>query len=307
MTEDVKRLRSLKLKRVSLVDDPANEHAAVVLFKSADGKPAAKAKKDDDTGAGDMVACSNCGAKMGKGSVRCSKCGTSMKKEANMKVDLDKITDPDVRKAVEKMAGDLEAAVALAQTEQDKRVAAEAATKKAGDEADLLKGLPEAVRHRIEKAETEAKAANDAVKKMAEEKREGEFIAKAKGYGNLSVDPKKFGPVLKRISDGTSTEEDVAEIHRVLVGANNVAKTALFAQRGSSERGTGGASTAWAEIQVKANEKRAEVMKAGTKMTYPEALDAIIKEHPELYQRHLQDFSQQVKAAGAGGAMAEEE
>jgi hypothetical protein len=43
------RLKNLRLKRVSLVNDPANEEALVVLFKSND-KPAQEAPvtKDDD-------------------------------------------------------------------------------------------------------------------------------------------------------------------------------------------------------------------------------------------------------------------
>ena len=42
------RLRGLKLKRVSLVDDPANEHARVVLFKRDDQNKATRQRRDHD-------------------------------------------------------------------------------------------------------------------------------------------------------------------------------------------------------------------------------------------------------------------
>jgi hypothetical protein len=297
------KIVGLKLKRVSLCADPANEFAKVALFKSRDG-----ARKDD---MGD-INCS-CGATMSKGTKVCPSCG----KEMSMKVDLSKITDADTRKAVEAVIADLAAAEKLAQEEQDKRVAADKAkdvaekalkeavekAKPAPSDEDLLKALPPALRARLEKSEKDAKEASDAVKAMAEKARETEFIAKAKVFGNLSVDASKFGPVLKRIADGTSTKEDVAEIERVLKGANEIAKKALFTQRGSANAGAGATGEAWAMVQKQAEELRAEVLKSGTKITLPEAMDRVIKANPELYEQHLREFSGKVRSAVAGGAV----
>lgn len=388
------RLRRLKLKRVSLVDKPANAHAEVVLFKrddgaekgdlgssargdledsafaavwtDADGKKqrklpihdaahvrnalarfnqtdmpaevksrarqkleaaarkfgvgedgeAKKMSKDGTEPDADDVTkgeCPECGAKVGKGDVYCPKCGEKLPAGAAMKstsIDLDKIEDKDTRQAVEKALADLDAATSLAEEEQAKRIAAEkkaAPPAKPSDE-DVLKGLTPEARDLVLKAREEAKAARasadsalEAVKKAAEEKREGEFVAKAKGYGNLPLKAETFGPVLKRLSDGVATKEDLDELARVLKAANEIAK-GLFVQKGSSGRGAGGGSGAWAEIEAKAKELRETVLKSGDKLSFPDAVDRVIRENPELYNRHVEESRH-----AAVGRVAEEE
>lgn len=374
------RLRNLKIKRVSICDSPANEHARVMLFKSvecgcaevckgelggesrgnlsdgdfaavwtdSDGKkqrklpihdaahvrnalarfnqtdmPASvkakarakldaaakkfgigqeKAMKQEDTepDADDMDKagrkCAKCGKAVGGDAAFCPNCGAKMpaggKSMAKSAVDLEKIADPEVRKAVEQLAADLEAALATASEEETKRVEAEKklkAAQPAPAEEDVLKNLPEPVRKRLEKAEADAKKANDAILKMADEKREREFVAKARTYDAISVKADTFGLVLKRVADGTSTEKDVAEIHRVLTGANALAKRAVFKQVGRSDTGAG-AGSAYEEILTKAKEHREAVMKSGDKITLQEAIDHVCKQEPDLYERHVAEI-----------------
>lgn len=312
------RLQHLRLKRVSLVNEPAQAPAQIVLFKSKE----TPVKKDDGMGGDDIEAsaksrtCMKCEKALASDATICPNCGTKVPAGAKkMKVPfLDKITDPEIRKAVEKMAGDLEAAQDLAKEAEDKRVTAEKALKAATDAAvsketeedKILKSLPESVRKRLEKAEADAKEAKDAVVKMADERREREFITKAKVFGNLSLDPKTFGPLLKRVADGTSTEKDSEELQRVLAGANTIAK-GLFRKKGS-EGGDGAAgTTAMDQIMAKAKELREQVTKSGEKaISQPDAMDRVIRENPDLYKQHLRETAPTSRAA-TGGASEEEE
>lgn len=311
------RLQRLRLKRVSLVNEPAQAPAQVVLFKSKE-LPVKKDAGDDMDDSMKSGKCMKCDKALGADAAFCPNCGTKApagaKKTMKLAIDLEKITDPEVKKAILKMAEDLEAAEALAEEEQGKRILAEKAAKgkDTKDDADVLKGLTPEARQLVEKAqasataaEASAKKANDAILKMADEKRELEFINKAKAFGNLPVDAKKFGPVLKRAADGVATEADVEEIFRVLTAANKIAK-GLFVQKGKEPVGDGGAASAADTILAKAKELRETVLKSGEKLSLPDAMDRVCRENPELYERHLQEQAPNSRAA-AGGGVSEEE
>lgn len=320
MSEAVHVLRDLKLKRVSIVDQPANEHARVVLWKSAEA-PVKKDAYNHIVRSEDDVMCSKC-SKASKASLIergggvCPNCGAKMPAGAmKMKEVLDKISDPEVRKAVDavvaaimadlqKAKDDTKAAEDLAAEEQAKRIAAEKAAKKDPEEDDVLKGLSPGARARLEKAEKDSKEAREAVLKMTEDRREREFIQKARAFGNLSLKPETFGLVMKRVSDGTATAEDVKEIERVLAAANHASK-ALFLQKGSNER-SDGTTSAMAQIEAKAAELRDSVVKSGEKMTRQEAVDRVIKENPGLYEQHIAEIPRR-KAAAGGSAEQDEE
>lgn len=318
------KLRNIRLKRISLVGDPANEHARVVLFKRADPQES-KMRKDDDGDMDDkgMQTCPKCGAKLAKDAMECAKCG--MKMGSKKMIDLDKIQDEEVRKAVAKMASDLEAATKAAEEEKAKRIEAEKkVAKPAADptpSADaVLKELSPAARALVEKAnadaakaqadaakaQADAKLANDAIKKMADDKVTEAYVSKAKAFGNLPVKAAEWGPLLKRVAEGTSTEADANEIMRVLAAGNAIAKS-LFAQKGS--HGTlDAAKGAEAEIMSKAKELREQVQKSGQKLSQPEAMDQVIRENPDLYKRYLAEQAGSTSAAAAaqGGDEGEE-
>lgn len=287
------RLKNLRLKRVSLVNDPANEEALVVLFKSND-KPAEEVPvtKDDDVDAG-MTSCKGCKSKMSKGAKFCPGCGDKVAmKGAGM--ELDKL-DPEVRKAFEKLQADLKEA-------NDKLAAAPAPVVEKKADADVLKELSPAAREMVEKANAIAadsaakvKVLSDAIEKANDENLEKAFVEEAKTYRNIGGDPKVLGPILKRVSLGKTTKEDLAALQGILKGANAAAKP-LLTVVGGSERGGNG--SAFAEIDALVKEV---ISKAGEKKpTYSDALDIVAKEHPALYSRYRDEASSHAPAVAAG-------
>jgi len=292
----ISKLKNLRLKRISLVDSPANEEAQVVLFKSAEAhvaksdedaddmpeatpkKPMAMAKDDDVS-----LSCKGCKAKMANGSKFCASCGDAMeKREVGM---LDKIADPEVRKHFEKVEADLAAALA------DK-----AAVTKADD--DILKGLAPEVREIVEKSRQEAASANakataasEAIEKLNDDAIEKAFVEEARGFGNIAGDPKVLGPVMKRLSQNKSTPEDMDALRVVLKAANAAAKP-LLRVVGSNERG--GKGSASEEIQAKVS----EVIAKGKDVKYADALDVVARENPGLWVQYTREVAQERPAAG---------
>jgi len=386
------RLRSLKLKRVSLVDDPANQLAKVLIHKRAEPEPAEKAemstanindlpdsafaaiepggKKVDgkteprslrhlpfknadgsvnlphlrnalarlnqtqisaglkaeakrkleaaarSAGVGDHEKrqdmelnkngateepdeddmmkkgmCPGCDAPVGKGDKYCANCGDKLPMGARkaVKMDLEKIEDPEVRKAVEKMAADLKTAQDLLDEQ------AKAAAEKKEPEPDVLKSLTPEARAVVEKAQRDAaeatakaNAASAEIEKMHEAESTREYIAKAKDFVSLSLDPEKFGPILKRVHDHKTTEEDEKEILRVLTAANKASKPLMkiVGAGGGSNANTGTATEA---LNSKARDL---IAKSGDKkLSYADALDAVMREEPELWRQHMADSS----------------
>ena len=78
---DLHRIKSLKLSRVSLCADPANEYAKVALFKSRDGHLADPATSR---------ACASCGHVRTQGLTRCPACNTEEADMSKMNI-LDRI------------------------------------------------------------------------------------------------------------------------------------------------------------------------------------------------------------------------
>ena len=291
----ISKLKNLRLKRISLVDSPANEEAQVVLFKSAEDpvaksdedaddmaeaapkKPMAMAKDDDVE-----MSCKGCKSKMAKGSKYCASCGDAMKKrEVGM---LDKIADPEVRKHFAKVEADLAAALA-----------GRVITK---DDEDVLKGASPEVREIVEKsrqdaasANAKATAASEAIEKLNDEAIEKAFVEEARGFGNIAGDPKVLGPVMKRLSQNKGTPEDMDALRVVLKAANAAAKP-LLRVVGSNERG--GKGSASEEIQAKVS----EVIAKGKDVKYADALDVVARENPGLWVQYTREVAQERPAAG---------
>ena len=246
-------------------------------------------KKDgDEPDADDMekgMTCPKCDAPVSKGDQYCAKCGAAMKARKAVKMDLEKIEDPEVRKAVEKMAADLKAAQDLLDEQ------AKAATKKTEPEPDVLKGLAPEARAMVEKAQhdaaeatAKANAASAEIEKMREEAATREYVAKARAFNSLSVKPDTFGPILKRVHDGKTTAEDEKEILRVLSAANKAAKP-LFSVVGAGGSDNANGNSATEVINAKARDMIAK--SADKKLSYADALDAVMKEEPELWKQHM--------------------
>lgn len=176
--------------------------------------------------------------------------------------------------ALEKRADDAEAALAEAHEiikEKDSELAE--VKKSAGDgEDDILKSLPEAVRKRLEDAET-------AIAKMKAEAEEKEAVAKAKALGVGEAD--KVGPLLLRVEKGQTTEADAKFLETLLKGAGEIAvKSALFKSMGSAAADEGDPEQ---QLQVKAD----EIAKANSKLTKEQAYAEAVKQNPGLYNQYV--------------------
>lgn len=118
------------------------------------------------------------------------------------------------------------------------------------------------------------------VKKAEDEKLTKEYIEIAKSFTNISIDPEKFGKVLKEIA--INSPEQLEEIQQVLKGADEALKLAgVFKEFGSSATGTAGA---WEKIENMA----VEIMKE-EKITNAEAITKAMERNPELYNEYLKE------------------
>ena len=284
-------LRRLSLKRVSLVDSPANQAAVVCFWKSAEtaqeksmaedaekakGKdngdeddkkkppfPPAKAKKEDE----EPIAESSKGEDGELKAVACGKCAGLMPKMAGFCPHCGGETDEHKStRMAEKERKDME--------DDEKK-------------ARLLKSADPELRALIEKSEETANAAMAEVRKMRDEAKTVEFVDLAKReFGKLSGNAETLGPILKRASESLS-KEDNEELLRVLRSANALTKTA-FSVVGSSEKraGTGAAAE---EATGLADALVAKSATEGTKLTKEQALDKVFREDRRLYERYRRE------------------
>lgn len=148
-----------------------------------------------------------------------------------------------------------------------------------------------------EREENQARA-EEAIRKAQElEDRENvrAYVAKAAELGYVPVAPEQFGLILKGIGEINPKLE--AEIYSVLKAMDAmIAKSKLFEDMGRPGNGAGATSSAWAEIEALA---RSRVSKSSSGQTFAEAVDEVLKERPELYDRYEKE--QREIAARSGG------
>lgn len=260
MSEKKFRLLDLSVDEVSLVADPANDQARVLITKAAQG-----------------MKCPDCGAMNKEGAVKCAKCGYDMKKAA--KPEGDNMAD---------LEKDLKAAEDLAAEEQTKRISAEAEVtklkaevaelKKAADTPEViekrkLEALPAEFRKRLETAEAAILKSNE---------READQVAFTKvkeSFGNLKGKTEDTAKLYRKATS-SMTEDEVKALDELLKSASEAMKANLFSERGRPDAREGGDPVAEMDAKV------AEIMKANDKLTYTEALKKAAKDNPALYERH---------------------
>lgn len=301
-----KIIKDMQLDEISLVDDPANPEANVVIAKAKNGggfKPCADC--------GDEAACRKAGKclDMEKG------CGPSKKvakalaaisaitKAANGSESADDdavsaflkehdMTLEELEKALTDAKSALDAADAVIKSKDAEITTLKAALADAQDEVkkskeaqadpteeELMKSLPESLRKRFVAMEAASKAQADEIEKMRTEREEAEAIEKARG---LAGDPKVVGPALLRIRKGKATDADLAEIERLLKAANNQSKTSeLYKARGAT-----GDEPADPETLLKA--KADEIRKGNKDLSSEQAYAKALEENPELYNAYIE-------------------
>lgn len=262
-------LTEMTIEEISLVDDGANEDARVVIVKAKFGHPDHAAQGGVDPSnpdAADMAAASI--------------------KEFEMDIEtLSKALDDAEAKlvALEKRAGDAEASLKDAEEvikSKDDQIAEITKAANPPSDEEVMKGLPESIRKRLEDAEAIAKAAQEEVVKAKAAQEAAEYIAKAKSLGATDAD--KVGGLLLRVAKGTTTADDAATLENMLKAANAQGQTAaLFKAMGSD-------SSVDAKPEEMLKAKADEIEKAACgKMTKEQAYAKAMEENPSLYSAYV--------------------
>lgn len=268
------QLTDMIIDEISLVDDPANEQARVVITKM-------KAAPEGQTGS-EGISGNNDPA------------SADQFKEFQMDMEnlAKALEDAEAKlEALEKRTTDAEAALADA-TEVIKAKDAEIAelqkakakpegkdTENDDDEDDVKKSLPESIRKRLDEFEKRAADAEAKLAKMAEEKETAEAITKAKSLNFGKAE--EIGPLLLRVSKGTTTVADAETLERLFKAAGDQGKVShLFRSVGSDTAVEGDP-----EVLMKA--KAEEIRKANAGMTFEQAYSKAVDENPSLYNAYI--------------------
>lgn len=140
------------------------------------------------------------------------------------------------------------------------------------DETEVLKSMPEGIREEFLKMRAQKEAAEEQVRKAAEEKIEAEAVAKANTMKALPVEQSVLVQILK------SCDATVAE---VLANAAAAIEGTVLSEVG--KRGEGKpASDPWERIEAEA-----EKVAQRDSISKQKAIGVVIKENPELYKEYL--------------------
>jgi colicin import membrane protein len=284
-------ISDMDINEISLVDEPANDDAKVVIVKSKSKEHTMKPTEAQVAGA-ILAAMTDLSAEIVK---RASEQFSDNPEAATMAESIIKETVMDI----EKMAKALENAEAEISTLTKRAETAEAALKAKDDEIakmkdggksqaekdeEILKSLPESIRKRLESADAEvakAKAAEaeaiEKAAKLAAEREETEAIEKARGL--KVADPEKVGKLLVRVAKGKTTADDVKEIEEILKRDAALTSSPMFRVIGKSKAVEG-------DPEAILKSKAEEIQKAKPSLTYAQAYDQALKENPEVYEAY---------------------
>lgn len=302
-------LSDMTIEEISLVDDPANEQARVLIVKAkggAKGKKAPHMEPDGDEGktdgdgdgdeaeaamrlkkALDEIAPELVQAVIGGDPINPEAAGEAAASLKEYVMDIENLSkaleDAEARlETLEKRATDAEAALNEAnEIIKAKDAELEAVNKAAGGEGDdnseeeIIKSLPESIRKRLEAAQ----AVEEELAKAKAKAEEDEAIAKAKELGVGNAD--ELGPMLLRVRKGMTTEADAAAIETLLKSFSEVSgKSLLFKSMGSDAAVDGDPE---ALLKAKAD----EIKKANSGLTDAQAYVKATEENPALYNAYI--------------------
>jgi hypothetical protein len=283
------RLKNMKIRRVSLVDEPASADdvtkagAFIELFKAANPfAPVACPGCGKDVVPKDGK-CPECGAALGEAEKACKPNDEAMKSAAvgdtQATAEVPPVTEEDemsdeLKAQVEKIQADLAVVVA----ERDVLKAAVAAVENSPEaiQKRKLEALPEEIKKQLtDQAEK--------IQKMEAAAEEVESIEKARGLGILGTTPEKLGPIMLRVRKGKATEEDAKEIERVFKALSaQVDKSKFFAAIGSD--GNDG-DVADLDPSNEIIRKARKLMSEDKGLDMAAAQQKVCAENPELYER----------------------
>lgn len=278
-------LKQLTVRFGSLVDEPANKGARVLLFKRDDAAPEAVAAE----------AVAKVGRKM-SGS-RLSAFKDALNKLTSLFSEVDapepaSAADPNTEQSKEARMADKEDSSKVGKADEKKSDAAvEAKPIEKVDDAAMAVALQkrlEDLEKRANDAETRAKSAEDVAKAERDQRLTAVYVAKAQALAGLSVKADEFGPVLKRCAE-LLPAEDFKVIETVLAGASEVAKQSkLYGQIGASGSESGDSATS------KLNTLAAEMVTKKEATDYSDAI-AKISANPE-HRALVDNYSRESRA-----------
>lgn len=140
------------------------------------------------------------------------------------------------------------------------------------DETEVLKTLPEGLRDEFLKMRAQKDAAEEQVRKAAEEKLEAEAVAKANTLKALPVEQAILVDVLKSCSPA---------VLDILTSAAAAIEGTVLSEVGKSKQGNID-TDAWSKI-----ESEAKKIAERDSVTMQKAISVVIKEKPELYKEYL--------------------
>lgn len=259
-----KLLRRLRILEGSLVDRPANPHAKVLLFKrdvllgSEQGKGESfMPQLDDDT----------------------KKLFEEMQEQLG---DLTASNDKLTKKATE---AETEAAK-LRKEIDDLRKAKGGMQSDEPDEDPIVKGLSPAARQVFQDLKKRGDEFEERLRKQEEAQETAEAAKRlAKHFPSLPFKPENFAPIYRKISKALQPDELVS-LERIFQSHAAFAKLAdrEVGHVGLSGGGDSGAD-AWAAIVAKAKDLR----KIDPKLSEQQAIDKVMVQDPELYNRYRQE------------------
>lgn len=298
-------LTEMTIEEISLVDDPANEQARVLIVKAKGAKASMDDQEDDEEELEEQPTMKEMAAAMrlkkaleeiapdvvqavvGGQPINPEAAGEAAASLKEYVMDIQNLSkaleDAEARlETLEKRATDAEAALADANDIIKTRDAELDAVSKSSDEADatpseeeVIKSLPESIRKRLEEAD---KATEELAKAKAKAE-EDEAVAKAAKLGVGKAE--ELGPVLLRVRKGATTVDDAAVIETLLKSLSEVSlKSILFKSMGSDAAVEGDPD---AMLKAKAD----EIKKAKPELTDAQAYAKATEENPHLYNAYV--------------------
>lgn len=251
-----KLLTNVVIKELSLVDRPANGGARVSVWKR-DGDAPSGANNSEGDDSMDIEALAK-------------SLEEAEARMATLEEDVKKGQDENKR---------------LADENAELKKAAESKDDAAGEGGEEINksDLPEAVAKRlddIEKRNTELEAQ---VAKAAENEATATYVAKAKELDGLTIKADEFGPVLGRIAKNKATDDDMAEIDRVLKAASEAAKSVTAEKGADDSTASNDAEKTLTELATKRANDKGE--------SFAKAYAAVMDERPDLYDEVMKAAS----------------
>lgn len=309
-----KLLTDMEITEISLVDEPANEDARVVIVKSKGGfKPCDDC--GDPEGCMKKASCAASG-KVAKASVEAitdavlaaieemtseivakamagglpaetevEDTATAVIKEFLMDIEA-------ISKALQEAEANIAAVTKRAETAEAKAAALEAVVKAKDEEIskgkapevdpeeEFLKSAPAHVRERILKDRERIAALDAEISKARADAEVKEAVEKARAYSKVAK-PEDMGPALLRIRKGKSTEDDAKLIEQLLAAA--AASTSM----GAIFKSIGQPNAVEGDPEAILKAKAEEIQKANAGMSYAVAYDKALVENPEVYSAYI--------------------